>query len=168
MSCLRYSSLVWDFPSSLHATLLAPHAASRGSLRTGYRSNGWVWFMPRFIASAFHSLWNSQTSNGQQIWNWSCIFADSLPVKYSSNCCPWHHTCLGARHTLQHWMYFSHHQHAQEAPCSVLVLAPKRSAVQRGVVQEFVGARTSSPAGGVYMLVSDETSSAIQCNCSLA
>ena len=47
----------------------------------------------------------------------------------------------------------------------MLVLAPKRSAVQRGVVQEFVGARTSSPAGGVYMLVSDETSNAIQCSC---
>ena len=94
------------------------------------------------------------------------IFADSLPVKYSPAAV---HVIgiifsLGARLTLQHWMYFSHHQHAQEAPCSVLVLAPKRSAVQRGVVQEFVGARTSSPAG-VYMLVSDETSSAIQCNC---
>ena len=79
----------------------------------------------------------------------------SLPVKYSPAAVLGITLSLGARHTLQ---YFSHHQHAQEAPCSVLVLAPKRSAVQRGVVQEFVGARTSwwSVHAG------DETSSAVR------
>ena len=84
----------------------------------------------------------------------------SLPVKYSPAAVLGITLSLGARHTLQHWMYFSHHQHAQEAPCSVLVLAPKRSAVQRGVVQEFVGARTSwwSVHAG------DETSSAVRCD----
>ena len=82
----------------------------------------------------------------------------SLPVKYSPAAVLGITLSLGARHTLQDWMYFSHHQHAQEAPCSVLVLAPKRSAVQRGVVQEFVGARTSwwSVHAG------DETSSAVR------
>ena len=82
----------------------------------------------------------------------------SLPVKYSPAAVLGITLSLGARHTLQHWMYFSHHQHAQEAPCSVLVLAPKRSAVQRGMVQEFVGARTSwwSVHAG------DETSSAVR------
>ena len=51
---------------------------------------------------------------------------------------------------------FFHHQHAQEAPCSVLVLAPKFK--EACMVQEFVGARTSwwSVHAG------DETSSAVR------
>ena len=46
----------------------------------------------------------------------------SLPVKYSPAAVLGITLGLGARHTLQHWMYFSHHQHAQEAPCSVVCL----------------------------------------------
>ena len=74
----------------------------------------------------------------------------SLPVKYSPAAVLGITLSLGARHTLQHWMYFSHHQHAQEAPCCVLVLAPKRSEFKEAW---FRSLWEPEQAGGVYMLV---------------
>ena len=79
----------------------------------------------------------------------------SLPVKYSPAAVVGI-TLVSEQDT---WMYFSHHQHAQEAPCSVLVLAPKRSAFKEAWFRSlWEPCRTSwwSVHAG------DETSSAVR------
>ena len=133
MSCLRYSSLVWDLPSSLHdppCSTCSKKGKFQNCMAVEAMGGCGLCLAPLLRPSIVHGTRR-------------LAMGHSLPVKYSPAAVLGITLSLGARLTLQHWMYFSHHQHAQEAPCSVLVLTPKRSAVQRGVIQEFVGARTS-------------------------